>query len=327
MKETSPDEPYIDRLRSWAQSKVHGGNRSTARRPTPNSNPDLLPITNNPTNRTNSTLDTSASSHTAKASDHAVLQPSSSSHVGLGLGVDANGGAGGSSFSSKDNGPHNGPGGGLPADKSPQASRKGSQLDSGPPSQNEKSEENGTDTGEDKAKEKPNVLRRFVLVFRKVIFHSWINVLLVFVPVGIAVNFVPGMSPGVIFAMNAIAIIPLAGLLSHATETVAHRFGDAIGALMNITFGNAVELIILYVIAQHVPGCRLVGREWSLLSCSCWDMSSHSPDQPAPNLGLVYTVANHFCSMYVRLAKVIKTRDRREKPLMGIIKSNRVPYP
>lgn len=258
MKETSPDEPYIDRLRSWAQSKVHGGNRSTARRPTPNSNPDLLPITNNPTNRTNSTLDTSASSHNPKASDHAVLQPSNSSHVGLGL--DTNVGAGGSIFSSKDNGPHNGPGGGLPADKSPQASRKGSQLDSGPPSQNEKSEENGTDTGEDKAKEKPNVLRRFVNVFRKVIFHSWINVLLVFVPVGIAVNFVPGMSPGVIFAMNAIAIIPLAGLLSHATETVAHRFGDAIGALMNITFGNAVELIILYVIAQHVPGCRLV---WS----------------------------------------------------------------
>ncbi|KAG6368759.1 hypothetical protein INS49_002973 [Diaporthe citri] len=250
MKETSPDEPYIDRLRSWAQSKVHGGNRSTARRATPNSNPDLLPITNNPTNRTNSTLDTSASSHNAKASDHAVLQPSSSSHVGLGLGVDANGGAGGSSFSSKDNGPHNGPGGGLPADKSPQASRKGSQLDSGPPSQNEKSEENGTDTGEDKAKEKPNVLRRFVHVFRKVIFHSWINVLLVFVPVGIAVNFVPGMSPGVIFAMNAIAIIPLAGLLSHATETVAHRFGDAIGALMNITFGNAVELIIFIALVK-----------------------------------------------------------------------------
>lgn len=39
------------------------------------------------------------------------------------------------------------------------------------------------------------------------------------------------------------------------------------------------------------------------------------------------TVANQFYSMYVRLAKVIKTRNRREKPFMGIIKSNRVPYP
>jgi Ca2+:H+ antiporter len=94
-----------------------------------------------------------------------------------------------------------------------------------------------------------------VTVFNRVIFHSWINILLVFVPVGIAVNFVPNMSPGVIFAMNAIAIIPLAGLLSHATETVAHRMGDAIGALLNITFGNAVELIILYVLAlKPMPG-------------------------------------------------------------------------
>jgi len=69
------------------------------------------------------------------------------------------------------------------------------------------------------------------------------NVLLVFVPVGIAVHFVKA-SAGIVFAMNAIAIIPLAGLLSHATESVAVRMGDTIGALMNVTFGNAVELII-----------------------------------------------------------------------------------
>jgi Ca2+:H+ antiporter len=49
----------------------------------------------------------------------------------------------------------------------------------------------------------------------------------------------------VVFALNAIAIVPLAGLLGKATETVAAGFGDAIGALMNVTFGNAVELIIL----------------------------------------------------------------------------------
>lgn len=327
MKETSPDEPYIDRLRSWAQSKVHGGNRSTARRPTPNTNPDLLPITNNPANRTNSTLDTSASSHNPKANDHVVLQPSNS-HVGLGLDVHANRGAGGTS-SSPDNGPHNGSrGAGVSAETSPQASRKGSQLDSGPPSQNEKSENVAdTDADQDKGKDKPNVLKRFALVFRKVIFHSWINLLLVFVPVGIAVNFVPGMSPGVIFAMNAIAIVPLAGLLSHATETVAHRFGDAIGALMNITFGNAVELIILYVNARHVAR-SLAGREAMgfavLLPLLTWCLVYPTNRR---QLSVSYTVANQFYSMYVRLAKVIKTRNRREKPFAGIIKSNRVPYP
>lgn len=52
------------------------------------------------------------------------------------------------------------------------------------------------------------------------------------------------MPAGVIFAMNAVAIVPLAGLLSHATESVASRLGDTVGALMSVTFGNAVELII-----------------------------------------------------------------------------------
>lgn len=75
-------------------------------------------------------------------------------------------------------------------------------------------------------------------------FSSFVNVLLVFVPVGIAAHFTD-MSAGIVFAMNAIAIIPLAGLLSFATESVAKRLGDTIGALMNVTFGNAVELIIL----------------------------------------------------------------------------------
>ncbi len=52
------------------------------------------------------------------------------------------------------------------------------------------------------------------------------------------------MPAGVIFAMNALAIVPLASLLSYATESVASRLGDTIGALLNVTFGNAVELII-----------------------------------------------------------------------------------
>lgn len=84
---------------------------------------------------------------------------------------------------------------------------------------------------------------RFYLTIKDILFSSIINVLLVFVPVGIAVEF-SGAPAGIVFAMNAIAIIPLAGLLSHATESVARRLGDTIGALMNVTFGNAVELII-----------------------------------------------------------------------------------
>lgn len=92
----------------------------------------------------------------------------------------------------------------------------------------------------------PNVMVRFYNTSKEILLSSYINILLVFVPVGIAVNFTD-ISPTVVFAMNAIAIIPLAKLLCHATDSVATSMGDTIGALMNITFGNAVELIILSV--------------------------------------------------------------------------------
>lgn len=101
-----------------------------------------------------------------------------------------------------------------------------------------------------------NAAVRFVRHTRTALCHSWVNVLLVFVPVGIAVEAV-GMDPAIIFAMNAVAIIPLAGLLSHATECVASRMGDAIGALLNVTFGNAVELII-FIIALVKNEIRIV---------------------------------------------------------------------
>ncbi|KAG6354305.1 hypothetical protein INS49_004910 [Diaporthe citri] len=104
--------------------------------------------------------------------------------------------------------------------------------------------------------EKKPVMTRFFNVIWNVLTSSWINVLLVFVPVGIAVHFA-GLSDGIVFAMNAIAIVPLAGLLAHATESVAKRLGDTVGALMNVTFGNAVELII-FIIALVKNEIRIV---------------------------------------------------------------------
>lgn len=110
--------------------------------------------------------------------------------------------------------------------------------------------------GEKPQPEKKSVTKRFFGVIWNVLTSSWINILLVFVPVGIAAHFV-GMSQGIIFAMNAIAIVPLAGLLSYATESVSKRLGDTIGALMNVTFGNAVELII-FIIALVKNEIRIV---------------------------------------------------------------------
>ncbi|CAK7274179.1 hypothetical protein SEPCBS119000_006040 [Sporothrix epigloea] len=117
------------------------------------------------------------------------------------------------------------------------------------------------DTSETSATTKPNVATRFFLTVKDIILSSWINVLLVFVPVGIAAHFAK-LSAGIVFAMNAIAIVPLAGLLSHATESVASRMGDTVGALMNVTFGNAVELIIFIALVKdeiEIVQASLVG--------------------------------------------------------------------
>lgn len=111
-----------------------------------------------------------------------------------------------------------------------------------PPREDGQAEESSAIESEQKA----NIVIRFYHTTKDTILSSWLNVLLVFVPIGIAVQ-VAGVNPTVVFALNAIAIIPLAGLLSHATESVASNMGDTVGALMNVTFGNAVELIILYV--------------------------------------------------------------------------------
>jgi len=47
-----------------------------------------------------------------------------------------------------------------------------------------------------------------------------------------------------LFVLSVLAIVPLAALLSHATEAVAAKTGDAVGGLLNATLGNLTELVI-----------------------------------------------------------------------------------
>lgn len=99
-----------------------------------------------------------------------------------------------------------------------------------------------TDTDDSKKKhvKNPNIT---VMSQFKVVFLSWINILLVAVPVGIAINYV-GVNGIAVFVVNFIAIIPLAAMLSYATEELAMYIGEVLGGLLNATFGNAVELIV-----------------------------------------------------------------------------------
>ncbi|KAF2800173.1 vacuolar calcium ion transporter-like protein /H(+) exchanger [Melanomma pulvis-pyrius CBS 109.77] len=75
---------------------------------------------------------------------------------------------------------------------------------------------------------------------------NYVNVLLVFVPIGIIAGAL-GWNPTAVFILNFIAIVPLAALLSFATEEISAKLGQTLGGLMNATFGNAVELIVSIV--------------------------------------------------------------------------------
>jgi Ca2+:H+ antiporter len=72
---------------------------------------------------------------------------------------------------------------------------------------------------------------------------NYVNVLLVFVPLGIIAGALE-WAPVAVFVLNFIAIIPLAALLSFATEELSAKLGQTLGGLCNATFGNAVELIV-----------------------------------------------------------------------------------
>ena len=74
-----------------------------------------------------------------------------------------------------------------------------------------------------------------------------LNLLLIFVPIAIVLEYVVHARAEWIFVTSCLAIIPLAGLMGKATEHLAEHVGEGIGGLLNATFGNAAELIIAVV--------------------------------------------------------------------------------
>ncbi len=53
------------------------------------------------------------------------------------------------------------------------------------------------------------------------------------------------------FALAALGLLPLSGLLGQATEDIARRYGSTVGGLLNATFGNATELIFCFIALLH----------------------------------------------------------------------------
>src|SRR5438045_2617795 len=65
-----------------------------------------------------------------------------------------------------------------------------------------------------------------------------------FVPAVLAIEVLAPDAHTPLFVLSVLAIVPLAGILSHATESVAAKTGDTVGGLLNATLGNLTELVI-----------------------------------------------------------------------------------
>jgi Ca2+:H+ antiporter len=100
-------------------------------------------------------------------------------------------------------------------------------------------------------------LRRFLLSGQ-----GWPYLLVPFIPLAVLFQAV-GAAAALVFFSAALGVIPTAALMGRATEELAARAGPGIGGLLNVTFGNAPELIIAFFALaaglQEVVKASLVG--------------------------------------------------------------------
>ena len=85
----------------------------------------------------------------------------------------------------------------------------------------------------------------------------------IFIPVAIGLELAHVDSPVLVFGAAALAVIPCAAVMGEATEAIAAKTGPGIGGLLNVTFGNAPELIIAFFALleglQEVVKASIVG--------------------------------------------------------------------
>jgi len=92
---------------------------------------------------------------------------------------------------------------------------------------------------------------------------GWPYLLVPFIPLAVVLEFVVHAEATLIFGAAAAGVVPTAALMGRATEELAHRSGPGIGGLLNVTFGNAPELIIAFFALneglQEVVKASLIG--------------------------------------------------------------------
>ncbi|KAH8172432.1 sodium/calcium exchanger protein [Sarocladium implicatum] len=143
---------------------------------------------------------------------------------------------------------------------------------------------------------------QFFYILREMFFSSRLNILVFFFPLGAVLYFIKA-NPAVVFIVNAIAIVPLSALLTDATERIANDSGDTIGALLNISLGNLVELILfvalvnnhIRIVQASILGSILVNLLLilgsALLACSMADLEAVYSTQGTQLLGCLLFVS------------------------------------
>src|SRR5437870_8581192 len=100
--------------------------------------------------------------------------------------------------------------------------------------------------------------------------------LLVFVPIALAAEKLNHEAHTLHFVLSVLAILPLAVLLSHATESIAAKTGDSVGGLLNATLGNLTELVIAiaalqagqHTLVKKSVACAIVTNSLFMLAAS-----------------------------------------------------------
>lgn len=112
------------------------------------------------------------------------------------------------------------------------------------------------------------------------LFCSNTNVLLICVPLGLMAGDW-GWPKAAVFVLNFLAMLPLASILTFATEQLAAVVGSVAGGLINATFGNAVEMIVGISALREgeiaIVQSSMIG---SILSSIMLVSFANSPNQP-----------------------------------------------
>jgi Ca2+:H+ antiporter len=74
--------------------------------------------------------------------------------------------------------------------------------------------------------------------------------LLLIIPLSVALRYILDAPAGWVFLTSAIAIAVLADWIRRATEQLADRAGSTIGGLLNVSFGNTAELILVWCVTH-----------------------------------------------------------------------------